>query len=311
MPTTAGTSWPLEWNVFDTWARSRATSPPAAVPPAPRPPAAALISPIRSQWWQRVHCPARRRRSAGRPRGTGRSRAGSGRRRRTSAAACRSAAACPGSSRAGAPTCGSRGAAATGAARPCTGVAVVRRRAIASPSSTILPAYITPTRSHIVRMTPRLWAISRTAGVHLGHERANEVEDARLDRRVETGRRLVEDEQLRVGGERDRDHDPLLHAARQLVRVALVDPFRIRDLDAAHGGQCALSRLLRRLAEDRERLGDLRADLGRRVQRGAGVLVDHRRVVGPELADLLVVHPRDVVAPTRIRPPVMTALRGR
>ena len=33
----------------------------------------------------------------------------------------------------------------------------------ASPSSTILPAYITPTRSHSVRMTPRLWAISRTA----------------------------------------------------------------------------------------------------------------------------------------------------
>ncbi len=33
----------------------------------------------------------------------------------------------------------------------------------ALPSSTILPAYITPTRSHIVRMTPRLWAISRTA----------------------------------------------------------------------------------------------------------------------------------------------------
>ena len=33
----------------------------------------------------------------------------------------------------------------------------------AGPSSTTLPAYITPTRSHIVRITPRLWAISRIA----------------------------------------------------------------------------------------------------------------------------------------------------
>ena len=60
-------------------------------------------------------------------------------------------------------------------------------------------------------------------GVRLGLERADEVEDARLDRRVEAGRRLVEDEQLRVGGERDGDDDALLHAARELVRVALGD----------------------------------------------------------------------------------------
>ena len=39
------------------------------------------------------------------------------------------------------------------------------KTAAASPSSTILPAYITPTRSHIVRMTPRLWAIRRTAAL--------------------------------------------------------------------------------------------------------------------------------------------------
>ena len=40
-------------------------------------------------------------------------------------------------------------------------------------------------------------------------------------RHVERGRGLVEDEQRRVVGERHRDHHALLHAARQLMRVAL------------------------------------------------------------------------------------------
>ena len=67
--------------------------------------------------------------------------------------------------------------------------------------------------------------------VRLRLERADEVEDARLDRRIEPGRRLVEDQQLRVRGQGDGDHDALLHPARQLVRVALEDPLRVGDLD--------------------------------------------------------------------------------
>ena len=57
-------------------------------------------------------------------------------------------------------------------------------------------------------------------GVELRLELGDEVEDLRLDRRVEAGRRLVEDQERRVLGERHRDHDPLLHAAGELVRVA-------------------------------------------------------------------------------------------
>ena len=60
--------------------------------------------------------------------------------------------------------------------------------------------------------------MSRTAALVSAAELADEVEDARLDRRVEAGRRLVEDEQLRVGGEGHGDDDALLHPARQLVR---------------------------------------------------------------------------------------------
>ena len=47
---------------------------------------------------------------------------------------------------------------------------------------------------------------------------AHQVEDLGLDRHVERGRRLVGDEQLRLAGERHRDHDALRHAARHLVR---------------------------------------------------------------------------------------------
>ena len=71
----------------------------------------------------------------------------------------------------------------------------------------------------------------------------HEVEHLGLDRGVEAGGRLVEHEQLRVARQRHGDHDALLHAARELVRVALHDPRRIGD---AHPAQ-RLERLLLRL----------------------------------------------------------------
>ena len=45
-------------------------------------------------------------------------------------------------------------------------------------------------------------------------------QDVALHHHVERGGRLVHDDDLGVGGQRHRDHDPLPHAARQLVRVA-------------------------------------------------------------------------------------------
>ena len=100
-------------------------------------------------------------------------------------------------------------------------------------------------------------------GVRLGLERPDEVEDARLDGRVEPGRRLVEHQELGIGGEGDGDDDPLLHAARQLVRIALCDAFGIGDLDPVQGPQRIRLRFLATLPEDGERFDHLRADLGR------------------------------------------------
>ena len=46
-----------------------------------------------------------------------------------------------------------------------------------------------------------------------------QVEDLRLDRDVQRRRRLVGDQHVGVGGERDRDRDPLAQAAAQLVGI--------------------------------------------------------------------------------------------
>ena len=73
---------------------------------------------------------------------------------------------------------------------------------------------------------------------------ADEIEDLRLDRRVEPRRGLVEDQEGRVGRECHGDDDPLLHPARQLVRVATHHAGRVRDLDAAQHRQGPLPRFL-------------------------------------------------------------------
>ena len=62
-----------------------------------------------------------------------------------------------------------------------------------------------------------------------------EVEDLGLDGHVERRRRLVGDQQLRVAGERDRDHHPLAHPAREPVRV-VVEPARRRSGSAPPRG---------------------------------------------------------------------------
>ena len=118
--------------------------------------------------------------------------------------------------------------------------------------------------------------MKRTAVLELRLELCDEVEDLRLDRRVEAGRGLVEDQERGILGERHRDHDALLHAAGELVRVAAHHGADVRDLHLRERGVRALDAPRAAVAEHGERLRDLRADAEPRVQRRAGVLVDHR-----------------------------------
>ena len=99
----------------------------------------------------------------------------------------------------------------------------------------------------------------------------HEIEYLRLDGRVEPGRRLVEDQQRRILCQGHRDHDPLLHSARELVWIAAQYARRIGDLHCLQNLERSVGGLLPRYAEDGERFHDLRADLQRRVQRGPGL----------------------------------------
>jgi hypothetical protein len=106
---------------------------------------------------------------------------------------------------------------------------------------------------------------------------AQQLHDLRLRGDVERGRRLVGDQQPRLGGQGDRDDHALAHAARELVRVlvqALLGEGRRTSLSSSSARSRAAPRSTRCVGADR--LGDLRADAHRRVQRPRGVLEDHR-----------------------------------
>ena len=60
---------------------------------------------------------------------------------------------------------------------------------------------------------------------------ADEPEDLRLGRDVESGRRLVRDQELRLEGERHGDHHPLPLAAREFVRVGAGRSLRVGQAD--------------------------------------------------------------------------------
>ncbi len=124
----------------------------------------------------------------------------------------------------------------------------------------------------------------------------DEVEHLRLDGRVEPGRRLVEDQQRRIGGQGHRDHDSLLPASGELVRVESHPPGRVGDLDLAEHVLRSLERFVLVGAHELEDLRDLRADADGRVQRRAGVLVHHRDRRRTQAAHLRCAHREQVGA---------------
>ena len=121
--------------------------------------------------------------------------------------------------------------------------------------------------------------------VALAVELLEQAQDLRLDRHVERRRRLVGDQHLRLEREGHRDHRPLAHAARVLVRVVVHPPLGVGDPDGVEELDRPLAgALVGLVAVGADRLDDLPADPVDRVQRGHRVLEDHRDLLAADLA---------------------------
>ena len=133
------------------------------------------------------------------------------------------------------------------------------------------------------------------AHAELALQPAEEVEDLRLDGHVEGGRRLVGDQELRIAGEREGDHDALAHAAGHLVRIVVEAPFRSRDLDEVQHPPRLPARLGAggRLVEA-DHLDDLVAHREERVQARHRLLEDHRDLAPADVPHGAVRQVRDV-----------------
>ena len=164
---------------------------------------------------------------------------------------------------------------------------VARTPSAVAPLSTSWPRSITPTRCVKRRTRLRSWVMNSSAMPISRCSVVEQREDLRLDRDVERGRRLVGDQQLRLAGERHRDHRALALAARELVRKGVDAPLRLGDAGAREqldrrARACAAAAALVQL----EHLGDLVADRVERVQRGHRLLEDHRDLAAADAAHL-------------------------
>ena len=134
-------------------------------------------------------------------------------------------------------------------------------------------------------------------------EAAEQLEDLALDRDVESGRRLVGDQELGFAGQRHRDHDALLLAAGKLVRIDGEPSLRLRHADLAeqrlgplHGGAPAEAEVLD------QRLDDLLADGEHRVERAHRVLEDAGDLLAADPLQLVAAEGEHVAALERDRP---------
>src|SRR5688572_21463082 len=104
-----------------------------------------------------------------------------------------------------------------------------------------------------------------------------ELEDLLLHRDVERARRLVGDEELRLASDRHGDHHALLLAPRELERIRIERPHRVRQAYLAEKLERTATRHSTRKAEMLPHdLGDLETHAEHRVQRAHRLLEDHR-----------------------------------
>ena len=124
-----------------------------------------------------------------------------------------------------------RGAGST-ASRPCVyGWRGFLKSSSTSATSTMFPAYITATLSHISATTARSWVIRRIDASICVLELPEQLQDLGLDGHVERGRYLVRDEERRPPDQRHRYHRPLAHPPGELEGIRLEHPLGLGEPD--------------------------------------------------------------------------------
>ena len=107
--------------------------------------------------------------------------------------------------------------------------------------------------------------------------RAHQPQHLRLHRDVERGGGFIGDQQTRPARQRDRDHHPLPHPARELERIAGELARGIGDAHALqHPPRLRHRGGLAHALVQHQRLGDLLADAQHRVEAGHRLLEHHR-----------------------------------
>ena len=141
------------------------------------------------------------------------------------------------------------------------------------PSSATRPAYITSTRSQVSAMTDRSCVMRMSDRPSSRRSRSS---SSRIWAWTMTSSAVVGSSPITIAGiagERHRDHRPLAHAARQLVRIG-ADPLAAGCRPARAARPPASSRVARLAEPDLDRLGDLVADPADRVERVHRALED-------------------------------------
>ncbi len=122
-------------------------------------------------------------------------------------------------------------------------------------------------------------------GVKIALQVLNQVQHDSFHRHVQSGGRLVHDEERRVVEQRHGDHHPLLLAAGDLMRVTVHHVGRIGHVDPVqHVNGFLPCFLLGNAPVGSQHLGQLIADGDRGVQGLHRILVDHRDLVTAQLA---------------------------
>jgi hypothetical protein len=111
-----------------------------------------------------------------------------------------------------------------------------------------------------------------------------QLQDLRLDRDVERGRRLVGDQQFWLAGQGHRDHHALAHAAGEAMWIFVKARLRRGNANALEQTNgLGLRRRARQASVIDQRLGNLETDGQHRVEAGHRLLEDHGDVVAAHI----------------------------